>query len=169
MGHLSVLWILGSIASLTATLSMHCLPFTYHVFLISLKIYVPHLEEKFLAFDGFSLVDASVMHTEGHVCSHSQSYSLLIPSLFRFSLFHLLMPNGHLFPNCNCIILSFLLQVYMETPSHIVQLTAYLYSWLKSALPIDSVSWWEYSTMQCMGSNSWLNEWANHRHTLLAL
>jgi hypothetical protein len=28
----------------------------------------------------------------------------------------------------------------MESPSHIAIVTAYLYSWLKSALPIDSVS-----------------------------
>jgi hypothetical protein len=30
--------------------------------------------------------------------------------------------------------------VYMETAAHMAQLKAYLYSWLKSALPIDSVS-----------------------------
>ena len=28
----------------------------------------------------------------------------------------------------------------MESPSHIAIVTAYMYSWLKSALPIDSVS-----------------------------
>jgi hypothetical protein len=49
----------------------------------------------FFAFDGFSLVDASmVLHGED--------------------------------------------QVYAETAAHTAQLTAYLYSWLKSALPVDS-------------------------------
>ena len=47
-----------------------------------------------ISFDGFSLVDGAILHTNE--------------------------------------------QVYMELPSHIQQITAYLYSWLKSGLPIDS-------------------------------
>ena len=40
----------------------------------------------------------------------------------------------------------------METPSHIAHLTAYLYSWLKSALPIDSV----INLPNCLDSSSHL-------------
>ena len=65
------------------------------------QIYVHDLEADngegrgFCAFDGFALVDASlVLHSEE--------------------------------------------QIYAETAAHTIQLTAYLYSWLKSALPIDS-------------------------------
>jgi hypothetical protein len=58
------------------------------------QVYIHGLEEQMCAFDGFALVDASLLHSEEDVC--------------------------------------------LETPAHIAQLTAYLYSWMKAALPIDS-------------------------------
>ena len=71
--------------------------FTGHLYTnhIYTQIFVHGLGENSMSFDGFSLLDASLLHGQE--------------------------------------------QIFRETPVHLLQIQAYLYSWLVGALPLDSV------------------------------